>query len=80
MPHAEVYTSEMALEIGFLDRIVPKERLLDEAKAEARQLGTLHADVYAEAKRRLRSEGAERAFAKWKEESGGRRGLLAGRA
>jgi enoyl-CoA hydratase len=45
-----------ALEIGFLDRIVPAEDLLDIAVGRARQLAGRSRAAYAEIKRRARAE------------------------
>jgi enoyl-CoA hydratase len=59
----EAITFAEAKELGALDRIVPKEALLDEAASFARRLGESPSEIYAGNKRYLREPAAERARA-----------------
>lgn len=59
----EVYDAAGALEVGFLDRVVDAESLLDVAIAEARALGTRNTTAFAGTKANLRGEMIERCVA-----------------
>src|ERR1019366_20935 len=51
-----------AHELGAIDRIVPKDRLLEEAVTFAEQLGGAPSEVYAAIKRDLRGSAYDRAM------------------
>jgi len=57
---AEIYTPERALDAGYLDRIVPPERLAEEAMAEAERLAALPRRAFSETKQRVRGASVER--------------------
>ena len=57
---AEIYTPEAAVEVGFLDRVVRADALLDEARAEANRLAALDQKAYCETKLRLRGRAIQR--------------------
>jgi enoyl-CoA hydratase len=57
---AEIYTPEGAVDAGYLDRVVPAERLAEEAMAEAERLAALPRGAFSETKRRVRAPGIER--------------------
>jgi enoyl-CoA hydratase len=57
---AEIYRPEGAVDAGYLDRIVPTERLAEEALAEATRLAGLPRGAFSETKRRARGASAER--------------------
>jgi enoyl-CoA hydratase len=57
---AEVYAPAAALDAGFLDRVVPAERLEAEAMAEGARLAELPRRAFSETKLALRGELAER--------------------
>jgi len=54
--HAQVLSPEGALAAGFLDQVVPAERLLEQAMAEATKLSRLPTQPYALTKQRMRKE------------------------
>lgn len=47
---ARIYDPDGAAAAGYLDRVVPAERLLDEAMADARRLAEVHGRAYARTK------------------------------
>jgi len=57
---AEIYDPVGARDAGFLDRVVPAERLEAEALAEAARLAELPRRAFAETKRALRGERVDR--------------------
>ena len=58
---ARVYTPVEAVDAGFLDRVVPPDRVVPEAIARATQMAeTLHAKAHANTKRALRKPTVER--------------------
>ena len=57
---AEIYGPEGAMDAGYLDRIVPAERLAEEAMAEAERVAGLPRRAFSETKRRVRGESVER--------------------
>jgi len=57
---AEIYRPEGAVDAGYLDRIVPAERLAEEAMAEAERLAGLPRRAFSETKRRVRGASVER--------------------
>jgi enoyl-CoA hydratase len=57
---AEIYTPEGAVDAGYLDRIVPPERLAEEAMAEAERLAALPRRAFSETKQRVRGASVER--------------------
>jgi enoyl-CoA hydratase len=57
---AETYDPAGAVDAGFLDRLVPAERLEDEALAEAGRLAQLPASAHRSTKRAMRSAMVER--------------------
>jgi enoyl-CoA hydratase len=57
---AEIYGPEGAVDAGYLDRIVPAERLAEEAMAEAERLAGLPRRAFSETKQRVRGASAER--------------------
>jgi len=67
---AEIYTPEGAVDAGYLDRIVPAERLAEEAMAEAERLAALPRRAFSETKQRIRAPGAERIRRSLAEEMG----------
>jgi enoyl-CoA hydratase len=67
---AEIYSPEGAVDAGYLDRIVPAERLVDEAVAEAERLAALPRGAFSETKRRVRAPGVERIRRSLTEEMG----------
>lgn len=56
----QVYDPEGAVEVGFLDRLVPEEQVLDAAIEEARALAERNTTAYARTKTNLRGEMIER--------------------
>jgi enoyl-CoA hydratase len=70
---AEVYAPAAACDAGYLDRVVPPEKLEAEALAEAARLAELPRRAFAETKRALRGAmveriraGLERDLANWR--------------
>ncbi|MCB0976520.1 MAG: crotonase/enoyl-CoA hydratase family protein [Acidimicrobiales bacterium] len=59
----QVYDPNGACEVGFLDRVVPEDALLDEALAEARALAERNTTAYGGTKKNLRGEMIERCLA-----------------
>lgn len=57
---SRMYTPDDARDAGFLDRVVPAERVLDEAIVEARRLADLPAPAYGQNSQHLRAPGAAR--------------------
>lgn len=57
---SRVYDPRMAVEAGFLDRVVPVEQLLETAMAEAARLAALPAAAYAGNATKVRAEGVAR--------------------
>ena len=57
--HGTVYDPEGAREVGYLDRVVPAERVLDEALAEATRLAPISGTAYRITKKTLRGPTAE---------------------
>jgi enoyl-CoA hydratase len=57
---AEIYGPDGAVDAGYLDRVVPAERLAEEAMAEAERLAGLPRRAFSETKRRVRGESIER--------------------
>jgi enoyl-CoA hydratase len=57
---AEIYGPDGAMDAGYLDRVVPPERLAKEAMAEAERLAGLPRRAFSETKRRVRGESVER--------------------
>ncbi len=55
--HAEIFTPTGAVEAGFLDRVVPPEQLLNEARAAAAGLLKLNRPAFAATKLRARAPG-----------------------
>ncbi|MGD8824781.1 MAG: crotonase/enoyl-CoA hydratase family protein [Myxococcales bacterium] len=53
---SEPFSPEQALQVGFIDALVPAERLLEEAGDKARALLELDLPAHALSKRRLRAE------------------------
>ena len=53
---SEVYANEGAVAAGFLDRVVPADRLAETAREVATQLATLVPDAYVATKRRVRHD------------------------
>lgn len=53
--HATVYDPAGAAKVGYLDRVVPRESLLDEAMAEARRLAEFRTGAYARTKTNARN-------------------------
>jgi len=49
--HARVYSPQAALDAGWLDDVVPADRLIDAAKAKATELGSLRNPAYTLTKR-----------------------------
>ncbi len=73
---ARTYDPHGAVEVGYLDRVVPIEAVADEAIAEARRLGSYSARAYAQTKEVLRAgtlrrvlEGSEADLARFAVES-----------
>jgi len=52
--HARIYDPAVAVEAGYLDRVVPAESVVTEARAEAGRLGELRAGAFARTKQVLR--------------------------
>ena len=52
---AEIYTPDAAVDVGFLDRVVEPEALLDTAKAEAQRLAALPRAAFVATRARARS-------------------------
>ena len=71
---AEIYPPEGAVDAGYLDRIVPAERLAEEAMAEAKRLAALPRRAFSETKQRARGASAERIRRSLAEEMGTRGG------
>jgi enoyl-CoA hydratase len=67
---AEIYRPEGAVDAGYLDRIVPVERISEEALAEATRLAGLPRRAFSETKHRGRSASAERIRRSLAEEMG----------
>jgi enoyl-CoA hydratase len=67
---AEIYRPEGAVDAGYLDRIVPAERLTEEALAEATRLAGLPRRAFSETKQRARGASAERIRRSLAEEMG----------
>lgn len=57
---AEVYDPQGAVAVGYLDRVVPADSLVDEAIAEARRLGAYANAPYALTKRTMREPVVDR--------------------
>jgi enoyl-CoA hydratase len=57
---AEIYGPDGAVDAGYLDRVVPAERLADEARAEAERLAGLPRRAFSETKQRVRGASVER--------------------
>ncbi|MCP3984621.1 MAG: crotonase/enoyl-CoA hydratase family protein [bacterium] len=57
---AEIYDPSGAIDAGYLDLLVPAEKLETASIAEARQLTELHPRAFAETKRKLRGTVTER--------------------
>jgi enoyl-CoA hydratase len=57
---AQVYDPRGATEVGYLDRVVPVDVVVDEAVAEARRLGAYSSTAYAQTKEVLRAGTLER--------------------
>lgn len=57
---AEIYEPEGAVDAGYLDRVVPAERLDEEAMAEAERLAKLPRRAFSETKLRVRGATIER--------------------
>jgi enoyl-CoA hydratase len=53
---SEQFSPEQALQVGFVDALVPAERLLDEAREKAAALLELDSAAHALSKRRLRAD------------------------
>ncbi len=53
---SEQFTPEQALEVGFIDALVPIEQLLDSAQEKARALLELDPEAHAISKKRLRAD------------------------
>jgi enoyl-CoA hydratase len=59
----QLYDVAGALQVGYLDRVVPADELVDTAVAEARRLGALRTAAYAGTKANARTEVIERVLA-----------------
>jgi enoyl-CoA hydratase len=57
---AEIYGPDGAVDAGYLDRVVPGERLAEEARAEAERLAALPRGAFSETKQRVRGASVER--------------------
>jgi enoyl-CoA hydratase len=57
---SEEFSPEQAMQVGFVDALVPAERLLDEAHAKASALLELDPEAHALSKKRLRAETLRR--------------------
>jgi enoyl-CoA hydratase len=57
---AETYDPHGAAEVGYLDRVVPLDALVDEAVAEARRLAAYSTGAYAQTKEVLRAPTIQR--------------------
>jgi enoyl-CoA hydratase len=57
---AEIYRPEGAVDAGYLDRVVPLERLAEEARSEAKRLAGLPRRAFSETKQRVRGAIIER--------------------
>jgi enoyl-CoA hydratase len=57
---AEIYAPDAAIDVGFLDRVVESDALLETAKAEAQRLGALPRGAFVATRARARSEVLER--------------------
>jgi enoyl-CoA hydratase len=53
---SEQFTPEQALEVGFIDALVPVDQLLDSARDKARALLELDPEAHAISKKRLRAD------------------------
>jgi enoyl-CoA hydratase len=53
---SEQFSPEQALQVGFVDALVPAERLLDEARDKAAALLELDSEAHAISKKRLRAD------------------------
>ena len=67
---AEIYAPEGAVDAGYLDRIVPAQRLAEEAMAEAERLSALPRRAFSETKRRVRGASIDRIRRSLAEETG----------
>jgi enoyl-CoA hydratase/carnithine racemase len=61
---AEIYDPEGAVRVGYLDRVVPADRVVDEAVAEANRLSVFHAGAYARTKEVRRRATVDRVRAR----------------
>lgn len=61
--HATVYDPAGAAKVGYLDRVVPAESLVDEALAEARRLAEFRTGAYARTKTNARTAMIEACLA-----------------
>jgi len=75
---AQIYDPHGAVDVGYLDRVVPVDDVADRAVAEARRLGAYNARAYAQTKQVLRAgtlqrvlDGAEADLARFTVESPG---------
>jgi enoyl-CoA hydratase len=57
--NAEIYSPQGAVEAGFIDRVVPVDRLVDDAVERAQQLAKLDGRAHAATKLRLRAAALE---------------------
>jgi enoyl-CoA hydratase len=57
--HARIYDPSGAVEAGYLDRLAPEDRVIDEARAEAARLADLPSDAFRHTKKRARSAVAD---------------------
>jgi enoyl-CoA hydratase len=57
---AEIYDPHGAAEVGYLDRVVPADAVVDEAVTEARRLGSYSSMAYAQTKENLRADTVAR--------------------
>ncbi|MBT8452879.1 MAG: hypothetical protein KJO40_13005, partial [Deltaproteobacteria bacterium] len=53
---SEQFSPEQALQVGFIDALVPAEQLLDAARAKAAALLELDPEAHAISKKRLRAD------------------------
>lgn len=61
---ARVYDAADAVKVGYLDRVVPADQLVDTAVAEARRMGELKTSAYAGTKLNARGEMIARELAR----------------
>lgn len=52
---SQLYDPDAAIQVGYLDRVLPADQVLDAALAEAAELGELPAETYAKNKRDIRA-------------------------